>query len=476
MQALPPGRADLLLAGAFLVETQVELSFLDASRGTVLAARGLALAMALGVAARRRAPLVAAALVFAALTGMEQLGDATNTSVVGPYLSAFIVSYSIGANLEGRALAVGVGWLVLLVSALSLLDPSADQGLNLLWGRLVIVAAPVLAGRLLRDRARLARELRAAAADHDPEPWAEQAVADERSRIAADLHGVVARALGRMVVDADGAAGLVDSEPGRAARPSPASRCAPAFHSTAGPSMHERGYPLSPVAEEPPDMTVRILIADDQALVRAGFKMILDAEDDLDVVGEASDGAQAVAMANDLEPDVVLMDIRMPELDGIEATRRIIAAAGERPVRVLMLTTFDLNEYVYEALRAGASGFLLKDVPPEQLVAGIRVVAEGEALLAPSITRRLIQEFASAAPTPAEPPRGLDELTARELEVFKLLARGLSNAEIAEELVVSETTVKTHVARVLMKLGLRDRVQAVVLAYESGVAVPGRSG
>jgi DNA-binding NarL/FixJ family response regulator len=233
---------------------------------------------------------------------------------------------------------------------------------------------------------------------------------------------------------------------------------------------------LSPVAEEDPDMSVRILIADDQALVRAGFKMILDAEDDLDVVGEASDGAQAVAMADDLAPDVVLMDIRMPELDGIEATRRIIAAAGERPVRVLMLTTFDLNEYVYEALRAGASGFLLKDVPPEQLVAGIRVVAEGEALLAPSITRRLIQEFASAAPAPAEPPRGLDELTARELEVFKLLARGLSNAEIAEELVVSETTVKTHVARVLMKLGLRDRVQAVVLAYESGVAVPGRSG
>jgi DNA-binding NarL/FixJ family response regulator len=223
-------------------------------------------------------------------------------------------------------------------------------------------------------------------------------------------------------------------------------------------------------------MSVRILIADDQALVRAGFKMILDAEDDLDVIGEASDGAEAVAMTNALEPEVVLMDIRMPELDGIEATRRIIAAAGERPVRVLMLTTFDLNEYVYEALRAGASGFLLKDVPPEQLVAGIRVVAEGDALLAPSITRRLIQEFASAAPTAPEPPRGLDELTARELEVFKLLARGLSNAEIADELVVSETTVKTHVARVLMKLDLRDRVQAVVLAYESGVAVPGRSG
>ena len=222
-------------------------------------------------------------------------------------------------------------------------------------------------------------------------------------------------------------------------------------------------------------MSVRILIADDQALVRAGFRMILDAEEDLAVLGEASDGLEAVAMAGRLEPDVVLMDIRMPELDGIQATRRIIEAAGERPVRVLMLTTFDLNEYVYDALRAGASGFLLKDVPPEQLVAGIRVISEGEALLAPSITKRLIQEFAAAGPAQVEPPRGLDELTSRELEVFKLLARGLSNAEIAQELIVSETTVKTHVARVLMKLGLRDRVQAVVLAYESGVAVPGRA-
>ncbi len=221
-------------------------------------------------------------------------------------------------------------------------------------------------------------------------------------------------------------------------------------------------------------MSIRILIADDQALVRAGFKMILDAEDDLDVVGEASDGAEAVRLADDLAPDVVLMDIRMPELDGIEATRRVLASGGEQPPRVLMLTTFDLNEYVYEALRAGASGFLLKDVPPEQLAAGIRVVAAGEALLAPAITRRLIQEFAQAAPPSPEPPPGLGELTARELEVFKLVARGLSNGEIAQELVVSETTVKTHVARMLMKLGIRDRVQAVVLAYESGVAVPGR--
>jgi DNA-binding NarL/FixJ family response regulator len=221
-------------------------------------------------------------------------------------------------------------------------------------------------------------------------------------------------------------------------------------------------------------MSVRVLIADDQALVRAGFKMILDAEDDLEVVGEATDGLEAVRLAEQLAPDVVLMDIRMPQLDGIEATRRVVAFDSATPVRVLMLTTFDLNEYVYEALRAGASGFLLKDVPPEQLAAGIRVVAQGDALLAPSITKRLIQEFASAAPAPATPPKGLDELTARELEVFKLIARGLSNAEIAAELIVSETTVKTHVARVLMKLGLRDRVQAVVLAYESGVSVPGR--
>jgi DNA-binding NarL/FixJ family response regulator len=219
---------------------------------------------------------------------------------------------------------------------------------------------------------------------------------------------------------------------------------------------------------------VRVLIADDQALVRAGFRMILDAEDDLDVVGEASDGIEAVDLTRRLKPDVVLMDIRMPQLDGIEATRRVIALDGSPPARVLMLTTFDVNEYVYEALRAGASGFLLKDVPPEQLAAGIRIVAQGEALLAPSITKRLIQEFAASAPATTTPPKGMDELTARELEVFKLVARGLSNAEIAAELIVSETTVKTHVARVLMKLGLRDRVQAVVLAYESGIAVPGR--
>ena len=223
-------------------------------------------------------------------------------------------------------------------------------------------------------------------------------------------------------------------------------------------------------------MTCRILVVDDQALVRRGFRMILDAEEDIDVVGEAPDGLAAVEAARRLGPDVVLMDIRMPELDGIEATRRVVALGGDPPVRVLMLTTFDLNEYVYEALRAGASGFLLKDVPPEQLAAGIRVVAAGEALLAPSITKRLIQEFAAATPAAAPPPPGLDELTARELEVFKLVARGLSNAEIAAELIVSETTVKTHVARLLMKLGLRDRVQAVVLAYESGIAVPGRAG
>ncbi|HEY2636473.1 MAG TPA: response regulator transcription factor, partial [Solirubrobacteraceae bacterium] len=220
-------------------------------------------------------------------------------------------------------------------------------------------------------------------------------------------------------------------------------------------------------------LSVRVLIADDQVLVRAGFKLILDAEDDLEIIGEASDGLEAVERSLELRPDVVLMDIRMPGVDGLEATRRILAADPDPPIRILVLTTFDINEYVYDALRAGASGFLLKDVPPEQLVAGVHVVARGEALLAPTITRRLIEEFARNTPAPIEPAPAMDELTARELEVFKHLSRGLSNAEIARTLVVSETTVKTHVARILMKLGLRDRVQAVVFAYEHGVVQPG---
>lgn len=222
-------------------------------------------------------------------------------------------------------------------------------------------------------------------------------------------------------------------------------------------------------------MSLRVLIVDDQGLVRAGFRMILDAQPDIEVVGEAVNGHEAVRQASALSPDVVLMDVRMPELDGIEATRRILGAnPGEDAPRVLVLTTFDLNETVYEALRAGASGFLLKDAPPERLADGIRTVARGEALLAPSITRRLVEEVAQGRPEP-EPPAGFSELTVREVEVFGLIARGMSNAEIAAHLVVSETTVKTHVARVLMKLGVRDRVQAVVLAYESGVAVPGSS-
>ena len=219
-------------------------------------------------------------------------------------------------------------------------------------------------------------------------------------------------------------------------------------------------------------MSLGVLIADDQALMRAGFRLILEAEADLDVVGEAVDGLEAVAAAQRLRPDIVLMDVRMPGLDGIEATRRL--TNSDCTAKVLMLTTFDMDEYVYESLRAGASGFLLKDVPPEQLVSGIRAVVSGEALLAPSVTRRMIEEFVRRPPsTAARPaPRELERLTAREREVLVLMAHGLSNAELAREFVVSEATVKTHVAHVLAKLGLRDRVQAVVFAYESGVIRP----
>ena len=217
---------------------------------------------------------------------------------------------------------------------------------------------------------------------------------------------------------------------------------------------------------------IRVLIADDQALVRAGFRMILDAESDVEVVGEASSGEEAIDEVRKLRPDLVLMDVRMPEMDGIEATRRLLGEDGAS-AKVVMLTTFDMDEYVYEALRAGASGFLLKDTPPEQLVEGIRAVGSGEALLAPSITKRIIEEFVRRPPETARAaPPELAELTEREVEVLRQVARGLSNAEIAKELYVSDTTVKTHVSRILMKLGLRDRVQAVVFAYESGVVGP----
>jgi DNA-binding NarL/FixJ family response regulator len=221
-------------------------------------------------------------------------------------------------------------------------------------------------------------------------------------------------------------------------------------------------------------MTIRVLIADDQPLMRTGFRMILDAEPDLEVVGEAADGAEAVRLAAGARADVVLMDVRMPGMDGIEATRRLAGDGVQDPVRVLILTTFDLDEYVLSALRAGASGFLLKDVPPEDLVDAIKVVAAGDALLAPSVTRRLLDRFAASLPDPAAArPAALDSLTARELQVLGLVARGMSNAEIAEHLVVGETTVKTHVGRLLYKLDLRDRVQAVVLAYETGIVKPG---
>jgi DNA-binding NarL/FixJ family response regulator len=219
---------------------------------------------------------------------------------------------------------------------------------------------------------------------------------------------------------------------------------------------------------------VRVVIADDQALVRAGFRLILSAQAGIEVVDEARDGAEAVAAWRRLRPDVLLMDVRMPGLDGLEATRRIMEGGGDG-CRVVMLTTFDLDEYIYAALRAGASGFLLKDLSPEQLIASVRLVAAGDALLAPSITRRLVERFARPFPAPALSHAALSALTPREHDVLRLIARGLSNAEIADTLLLSEATVKTHVARILPKLGVRDRVQAVVFAYEAGLVHAGGS-
>ncbi len=220
------------------------------------------------------------------------------------------------------------------------------------------------------------------------------------------------------------------------------------------------------------DSPTRVLIVDDQALVRAGFRLILEAQPDLLVVGEAGDGETAVGLATRLRPDVILMDIRMPGLDGLEATRRIVSASGTAP-RIIILTTFDLDEYVYLALQAGACGFLLKDVSPEQLVGAVRIVALGDALLAPSITRRLVARFAHPTASAAGDPEALASLTTREAQVFRLVARGMTNAEIADALVVSEATAKTHVASILSKLGLRNRAQVVVLAYESGAIQAG---
>jgi DNA-binding NarL/FixJ family response regulator len=218
---------------------------------------------------------------------------------------------------------------------------------------------------------------------------------------------------------------------------------------------------------------IRVLVADDQTLVRAGFRVLVESAPDLEVVGEAGDGVEAVELARRELPDVVLMDIRMPRMDGLEATRRIVALDRAEGIRVLVLTTFDLDEYVYEALRAGASGFLLKDTPPADLLAAIRVVAAGDALLAPGVTRRLIAEFARRPEPSAVTPAALAALTDREREVLALVARGLSNAEIAELLVVSGATAKTHVSRVLAKLHARDRAQLVMLAYETGLVTPG---
>ena len=238
----------------------------------------------------------------------------------------------------------------------------------------------------------------------------------------------------------------------------------------AAPGRRLRGPGQPPAARGRAVMTIRVLLCDDQALVRGGFRMILEARPDLQVVGEAEDGAQAVSLARQTQPDVILMDVRMPNLDGVEATRQIVAAGS--PARILVLTTYDLDEYVYAAIRAGASGFLLKDVQPAQLAEAIRVIAAGDALLAPSVTRRLLGQFARTLPAQRATPASLSALTERETEVLRLLAAGLSNAELAGRLYISEATVKSHVSSLLRKLGLRDRVQAVILAYDAGLVTP----
>jgi DNA-binding NarL/FixJ family response regulator len=221
-------------------------------------------------------------------------------------------------------------------------------------------------------------------------------------------------------------------------------------------------------------MTVRVALVDDQGLLRAGLRALLDAEDGIEVVGEAGDGEQAVALARDQRPDVVLMDIRMPGVDGLEATRRIVADAGLASVKVVVLTTFEVDEYVFEALRAGAAGFLLKEADPEDIVRAVRVVAEGESLLSPSVTRRVVETFAGGAAPSGPAVSGLDELTEREAEIVALVGTGLSNGEIAERLVISPATARTHVSRAMLKLGARDRAQLVVFAYEAGLVKPGR--
>lgn len=220
-------------------------------------------------------------------------------------------------------------------------------------------------------------------------------------------------------------------------------------------------------------MSIRVLLADDQAMVRAGFRMILESEPDIEVIGEAEDGEKAVSAARGLQPDIVLMDVQMPTMDGLEATRRIASLDLPKPVHVLILTTFERDEYIFEALRSGASGFLLKNASPEDLIDAVRTVAEGNALLAPSVTRRVIEEFTKSPPSTAPDTTRLGMLTEREAEVLRLLARGKSNAEIANELFVGEATVKTHISNILTKFDLRDRVQAVVFAYESGLIRPG---
>src|SRR6266699_778222 len=538
---LPPLVVDGLLAGGLgLLSVTSALS--DRRRGANIPTLGLVLLVALvpALLVRRRLPGTTLAAVAGLQVGMLALGMPPSAN----FAAELVAPYSVAAHGSRRVRLAAAAAAGVALVAIALL-PSGRWSRGDALALMIAGAGAWLLGSVLRDRRAGVAELaeRTARLERERELEARRAAAEERLRIARELHDVVAHNLSVVVVQAQAAQRILDRDtdrargvvvsiertgrealdemrrllgvlragkrrggpalprrrpgadrlrrrsrrrrpPGRRLRAGVGPR--PGRHAGAGGAVRRRPGRWAPAGRRLPGarpaaaggragMSIRVLLADDQPLLRTGFRMILEAEPDIEVVGEAGDGESAVRLARRERPDVVLMDIRMPVMDGVRATREL---AREDGVRVLILTTFHLDEYVVEALRAGASGFLLKDVPATELTGAIRVVAAGDAVVAPAVTRRLLDRFAHRLPSAqagegAPAPSALEALTDRELGVLRLVARGLSNAEVAAELVVTETTVKTHVHHLLTKLGLRDRVQLVVVAYEAGLVLPG---